>query len=194
MTTASATHRPGRFPVPAPVRAGTRRRPAGHRAAALLASLAVLLAGCTSPGPAESARPTIPGIRETTEPQPTPTPTAELGAYGVNSGHPLATRAGMEILEQGGNAVDAAIATAFADAVMQPASSGIGGGGAAIVVDEARALNYDYREVVNQAGVIPASGAGIPMADEPDSSASSLAASATSVRYSDRAAVAAAPD
>ncbi|WP_298458485.1 gamma-glutamyltransferase [uncultured Cellulomonas sp.] len=62
----------------------------------------------------------------------------------------------------GGNAVDAAIATAFADAVMQPASSGIGGGGTTIVAEQGRALNYDYREVVNQAGVIPSSGAGVP--------------------------------
>ncbi|GIG28104.1 gamma-glutamyltransferase [Cellulomonas marina] len=68
----------------------------------------------------------------------------------------------MQILEAGGNAVDAAIATAFADSVMQPASSGIGGGGAALVVADGQARSYDYREVVNAAGVVPPSGTGIP--------------------------------
>ncbi|MCG7284767.1 gamma-glutamyltransferase [Cellulomonas sp. ACRRI] len=68
----------------------------------------------------------------------------------------------MQVLEAGGSAVDAAIAAAFADAVMQPASSGIGGGGVTIVVADGAARNYDYREVVNQSGVVPASGTGIP--------------------------------
>lgn len=160
MTAASPTRRPHRG-----ARTSATRSPSSalRRAAAVLVSVAVLAAGCTSPAPPnEPAPPTIPGLPESPDPQPTPSPDPSLGAYGVNSGHPLATRAGMEILEAGGNAVDAAIATAFADAVMQPASSGIGGGGAAIVVEEARAINYDYREVVNQAGAIPSSGAGIP--------------------------------
>jgi gamma-glutamyltranspeptidase/glutathione hydrolase len=99
----------------------------------------------------------------------------------VASAHPLATRAGITILELGGNAFDAAIAVTAALAVVEPYSSGIGGGGFYLLhqVESDRHVMIDAREraplrahrdmyldeqgeVIPGASITGASAAGIP--------------------------------
>jgi len=83
--------------------------------------------------------------------QPTTQKRAERGAIGdsamVVSAHPLATGAGLVILEKGGNAVDAAIATQFALAVVYPRAGNIGGGGFAVIrMADGSTSALDFRE------------------------------------------------
>ena len=64
----------------------------------------------------------------------------------VTAAHPLAAAAGAEMLEKGGNAVDAAIAVSLALGVVEPYASGLGGEGYMVVVmADGRELAIDFR-------------------------------------------------
>lgn len=89
----------------------------------------------------------------------------EKHKYGVAAAHPEAVQAGMQILEQGGNAVDAAIAVSYVLGVVEPYGSGIGGGGTMLIdlySKKEKPVVIDYRETAPYSGIIPDNGIGIP--------------------------------
>ena len=73
----------------------------------------------------------------------------------VAAAQPLATAAGLEVLANGGNAVDAAIAAALVDAVTMPASCGVGGDLFAIVSKPAKGGGYSELTSVISSGISP---------------------------------------
>jgi gamma-glutamyltranspeptidase/glutathione hydrolase len=65
----------------------------------------------------------------------------------VVTAHPLATRVGLGVLEKGGNAVDAAVATQFALAVVWPNAGNLGGGGFMVLrMKDGTTATLDFRE------------------------------------------------
>ena len=69
-------------------------------------------------------------------------------AYGVSSSNVIAVDVGMDVLEKGGNAVDAAAAISYVLGVVEPYGSGIGGGGCMLIYlpEDEDYKFYNYRE------------------------------------------------
>ena len=129
----------------------------GRGAPALAALAAGLLLAGTFPSGCVAAPPqTPPGPPvETVAPPPPPSPTAAAAPpprrphrFAVAAESATAARIAMDILERGGNAADAAIAGILACGVTHPVSSGLGGGGFAVVWDaKTRSVSMlDFRE------------------------------------------------
>jgi len=108
-----------------------------------------------------------PTVLSAKEPPRSATVTGKGGA--VTSVDPYASRIGLQVLKHGGNAVDAAIATAAALGVTEPYSSGIGGGGYFVYYDAKRqkVKTLDGRETAparmkHDAFIDPATGKAYP--------------------------------
>jgi len=129
--------------------------------------VAVAIACARQPPPPPPATPTTPPVAEAPGPRPSvdarpakpeyrsergnfvdPATTGSGKHFMVVSESPLATEVGRDILAAGGNAVDAAVATAFALAVTHPSAGNLAGGGFAVVRTGAgKAVAVDFREV-----------------------------------------------
>ena len=119
----------------------------GLRPAALAgAALVLALAACTTrPPPSEAFRYSIPAMPEG------PSGYAEkpgfaASRFAVAAANPLATDAGYQVLKAGGSALDAAIAVQMVLTLVEPQSSGIGGGAFLLHWDGARLRAWDGRE------------------------------------------------
>jgi gamma-glutamyltranspeptidase/glutathione hydrolase len=101
-------------------------------------------------------------------PRPTPVPTATGVGGSAASVDPYATKAAIDVLRKGGNAIDAAVAAAGVLGVVEPYSSGIGGGGFMVIRDRrGRIRTIDGREFAPAAYrpdifIDPATGKPIP--------------------------------
>jgi len=117
----------------------TRRGPRAWHLAAL-----VLLVGCASPPTAPTAPdlPPLPGDVALV----THKPGWAFSRFGVAAANPLATAAGLQVLQAGGSAVDAAVAVQMVLTLVEPQSSGIGGGAFLLHWDGGRVQAWDGRE------------------------------------------------
>jgi gamma-glutamyltranspeptidase / glutathione hydrolase len=111
----------------------------------LLTVLLLVATSCRTAPPAAEPRVAVPVVTAVDSTGLAPV-TADSGM--VVSGHPEASRVGVEVLRAGGNAVDAAVATAFALAVTLPYSGNVGGGGFIVIrFPDGQATTIDFREV-----------------------------------------------
>jgi gamma-glutamyltranspeptidase/glutathione hydrolase len=140
------------------------RGPAAWAASVALSLASMVLAGCATPrgdagAPIVTPAPTIPANAASAP------PSAPEAASGFRPGidvatatrhmaaaaNPLATEAGRDILRAGGSAVDAAIAMQMVLTLVEPQSSGIGGGAFMLHWDGRRVQAFDGRETAPSA-------------------------------------------
>lgn len=113
------------------------------------AALAFSLAACGSPGPARLNY-SVPVLPEAASGY-AEKPGWPVERFAVAAANPLATDAGYQVLKAGGSALDAAIAVQMVLTLVEPQSSGIGGGAFLLHFDGAAVTAWDGREVAPMA-------------------------------------------
>ncbi len=117
----------------------------------LFAALTVVSCGSVP----RSSSPAAASITDLRQPEGSSGLSAQAGWHGrrfaVATAHPLASAAGVEMLQAGGSAVDAAVAVQLVLTLVEPQSSGIGGGAFLLHYDGQRTVAYDGRETAPSA-------------------------------------------
>ena len=131
--------------------------------------MALCVGACTTPpAPPAAQGSTIPPMPELASGW-TPKPGWTAQRFMVAAANPLATEAGYRILREGGNAMDAAIAVQMALTLVEPQSSGIGGGAFLLHWDGRAVKAWDGRETAPAAAdermFMGADGKPVPFAD-----------------------------
>ena len=132
---------------------------------ALALALAAVLTACGTPQPVNTAAPA--------QPEGSSGYTAKPGwattKFAVAAANPLATEAGFEVLKAGGSAIDAAIAVQMVLTLVEPQSSGIGGGAFLLHAADGKVEAFDGRETApmaaNEQLFIGADGEPLPFYD-----------------------------
>lgn len=116
-----------------------------RRPAPALLAAATLLAACATP-PAPPPDAGLPRQPEIATGRQTARPSSQHAQFAVAAANPLATEAGRQVLARGGSALDAAIAVQMVLTLVEPQSSGIGGGAFLLHWDGQRLQAFDGRE------------------------------------------------
>lgn len=116
-----------------------------RRPAPALLATATLLAACATP-PAPPPDAGLPRQPEIATGQQAARPASRHARFAVAAANPLATEAGRQMLARGGSALDAAIAVQMVLTLVEPQSSGIGGGAFLLHWDGQRVQAFDGRE------------------------------------------------
>ncbi|WP_434579785.1 gamma-glutamyltransferase [Pseudomonas sp. Z1-6] len=124
----------------------TDLKPNLHRLSAVsLLAIALTLGACKAP-PSSTATPALPAPPEITSGYRTDLQTRYADKHMAAAANPLAAEAGREMLRRGGSAIDAAIAMQAVLTLVEPQSSGIGGGAFIVLWDGKAVRTYDGRE------------------------------------------------
>lgn len=115
-------------------------KPSRHRSSLLVALTLLMAMSCTTTDGPRLFKTELKRSRESFSAK------AQNGM--ISTAHPLASKAGLEMMAAGGNAIDAATAASFVISVVRPQSTGIGGGGFMLYFDKKASETkvYDFRE------------------------------------------------